>query len=156
MLGANVPGLDYMLSFTHLKLTEATLLQMYFFHNRCFTPWVNCKGNTFTSFLFQTIARCISLNQPSLYTSFVDIIKEDSLQQVDFSLLLCCSWHWALHYLYKTLTMGVLGLQGREEIHLTKNLNVSRGMNTGCTDMEAKLSMEIQSQPMLIWPKSTV
>lgn len=46
--------------------------------------------------------------------------------------------------------MGVLGLQGREEIHLTKNLNVSKGMNTSCTDMETKLSMEIQSQPMLI------
>lgn len=61
---------------------------------------------------------------------------------------LASSWHPALHYLHKPLrlTTGVLGLEGREEIHLTKILIAARKWVLVALVRKAKLSMEVQTQ----------
>lgn len=156
LLWANMPQLDYVLSFYTAQVSWSYSKYIYiciYFYNRCFRQWARCKGDTFTSFLFQATVRCLSLNQPSLYTLFVGIIKEDSLPQVDFSSP-SSSTPLALHYLQKTLRSdnGTAWATGNGGDSSHQNFNISKGMNTGCTDMKNKtFHGNSESQLTVVW-----
>lgn len=73
----------------------------------------------------------------------MDIIKA-SLLRVDFSPLTCSLWHPALYCLLETLRSDSRGIRatGKGEDSPHRNLNVPKGMNSACTDMESKIFHE--------------